>query len=57
MQGINAIINPKALYVYAKEQGKFQVAFSIALILILLSVIVNLGAGIVKAVFKRKKEM
>ena len=45
-----------ALYVYAKEQGEFQVAFSIAVILMLLAVIVNLGAGIVKAVSKRKKE-
>lgn len=45
-----------ALYVYAKEQGEFQVAFSIAVILMLLAVIVNLGAEIVKTVFKRKKE-
>ena len=45
-----------ALYVYAKEQGEFQAAFSIAVILMLLSVIVNLSAEIVKAVCKRKKE-
>lgn len=45
-----------ALYVYAKEQGEFQVAFSIAVILMLLAVIVNMSAEIVKAVFKRKKE-
>ncbi len=45
-----------ALYVYAKEQGEFQAAFSIAVILMLLSVIVNLSAEIVKAVCRRKKE-
>lgn len=45
-----------ALYVYAKEQGEFQVAFSIAVILMLLAVVVNMSAEIVKAVFKRKKE-
>lgn len=45
-----------ALYVYAKEQGEFQVAFSIAVILMLLAVIVNMGAGIVKTVSKRKKK-
>ena len=41
-----------ALYVYAKEQGEFQVAFSIAVILLLLAVLVNLGAEAVKGVFQ-----
>lgn len=44
-----------ALYVYAKEQGEFQVAFSIAVILLGLAVIVNLCAGLVKHCFKRRK--
>ncbi len=32
-----------ALYVYAKEQGEFEVAFAIAAILMVLTVLVNLG--------------
>ena len=44
-----------ALYVYAKEQGEFQVAFSIAVILLGLAVIVNLCAELVKHCFKRRK--
>ncbi len=34
-----------SLYVYAKEQGEFEVAFVIALLLLLLSVLVNLVAA------------
>ena len=44
-----------ALYVYAKEQGEFQTAFSIAVILLVLAVIVNLSAGAVKGWFAKKK--
>jgi phosphate transport system permease protein len=33
-----------SLYVYAKEQGEFEVAFAIAAILLLLSLIINLLA-------------
>ncbi|MBO5488361.1 MAG: phosphate ABC transporter permease PstA [Eubacterium sp.] len=43
-----------ALYVYAKEQGEFQVAFSIAVILLLLAVVVNFGAKMVEYRFKKK---
>lgn len=46
-----------ALYVYAKEQGEFQVAFSIAVILLALAVLVNLSAEIVMHHFKKKKEV
>lgn len=46
-----------ALYVYAKEQGEFQVAFSIAVILLLLALLVNLGAELTKHHFKKKKEV
>ena len=46
-----------ALYVYAKEQGEFQVAFSIAVILLVLAVLVNLSAEMVKHHFNRKKEV
>lgn len=34
-----------ALYVYASEQGKIDVAFSIALILLALTLVINLGAN------------
>jgi phosphate transport system permease protein len=34
-----------ALYVYASEQGKIDVAFAIALILLVLTLIINLGAN------------
>ena len=43
-----------ALYVYAKEQGEFQVAFSIAVILLLLAVVMNFGAKMVEYRFKKK---
>ena len=46
-----------ALYVYAKEQGEFQVAFSIAVILLVLAVIVNLSAELVKHCFNKRKEV
>ncbi|MCF0146443.1 MAG: phosphate ABC transporter permease PstA [Eubacterium sp.] len=46
-----------ALYVYAKEQGEFQIAFSIAVILLILAVIVNLCAVGVKRHFQKKKSI
>lgn len=45
-----------ALYVYAKEQGEFQVAFSIAVILLVLAVIINLCAELVNHYYKKKRE-
>lgn len=44
-----------ALYVYAKEQGEFEVAFAIAAILMVLTLIINLLADIVGWYFKRRK--
>lgn len=44
-----------ALYVYAKEQGEFEVAFAIAAILMLLTLAVNLLAELAGAYFKRRK--
>ena len=35
-----------ALYVYAKEQGEFDVAFAIAAILMVLALLINLAAGL-----------
>lgn len=43
-----------ALYVYAKEQGKFEVAFVIAAILLVLSLIINIAASTVGAQMKRR---
>lgn len=44
-----------ALYVYAKEQGEFGVAFAIAAILMILTVLINLSATIVGKYFNKKK--
>lgn len=44
-----------ALYVYAKEQGEFEVAFAIAAILMILTLAINLVADVVGWYFKRRK--
>lgn len=43
-----------ALYFYATEQGEFDVAFAIAAILMILTVVINLCAALVGRQFKRK---
>ena len=43
-----------ALYVYAKEQGEFEVAFAIAAILMILALWVNLAAKFTGLYFKKK---
>lgn len=43
-----------ALYVYAKEQGEFEVAFAIAAILMLLTFLINLTAALVGKRLKRR---
>ena len=43
-----------ALYVYAKEQGEFGVAFAIAAILMILAFIINLAASAVTKYFQKK---
>ena len=48
---------PVALYVYAKEDGEFGVAFAIAAILMILTLVVNLAADGVSAYFKKKKQL
>lgn len=45
-----------ALYVYAKEQGEFEVAFAIAAILMILVLLVNLAAKFTGLYFKKKVE-
>jgi phosphate transport system permease protein len=46
-----------ALYVYAKDQGEFGVAFAIAAILMVLTVLINLCAALVGKYFKRKNSV
>lgn len=43
-----------ALYVYAKEQGEFGVAFAIAAILMVLAFLINLSAAAVTGYFQKK---
>lgn len=44
-----------ALYVYAKEQGEFRIAFAIAAILMILTVIINLSADLAGKYFKKRR--
>ena len=46
-----------ALYVYAKEQGEFGVAFAIAAILMLLTLAVNLAAALAGRYFKKRRAL
>ncbi len=46
-----------ALYVYAKEQGEFGIAFAIAAILMVLTLIINLMAVIVGRHFKKRRSI
>lgn len=46
-----------ALYVYAKERGKFDVAFAIAAILMILALIINLSAALVGKYFKKRRSI
>lgn len=44
-----------ALYVYAKEQGEFEVAFAIAAILMVMTLIINFAAALVSRYFQKKR--
>ena len=46
-----------ALYVYAKEQGEFGVAFAIAAILMILTMLINLSATLVSRYFAKKRTL
>ncbi len=46
-----------ALYVYAKEQGEFGVAFAIAAILMVLTLLINFSAAFVSRYFAKKREL
>ena len=46
-----------ALYVYAKEQGEFEVAFAAAAILMLLTLLINLSAALVQKHFAKRRSL
>lgn len=46
-----------ALYVYAKEQGEFDVAFAIAAILMALALLINLAAILTGRYFKKRRSL
>lgn len=46
-----------ALYVYAKEQGEFGVAFAIAAILMILTVLINFAATFVQKYFAKRRKL
>ncbi|MCI7026850.1 MAG: phosphate ABC transporter permease PstA [Eubacteriales bacterium] len=46
-----------ALYMYAKVQGEFDVAFAIAAILMLLTILINTTATLVARYFRRNKQL
>jgi phosphate transport system permease protein len=45
-----------ALYVYATEEGSFEVAFAIAAILMILTLLINLSATLIGKYFERKNK-
>ena len=46
-----------ALYVYAKEQGEFGVAFAIAAILMVLTLLINSAAALVSRYFNKRRSL
>ena len=46
-----------ALYVYAKEQGEFGVAFAIAAILMVLAILINFAATLVQKHFAKRRSL
>ena len=46
-----------ALYVYAKEEGEFEVAFAIAAILMVLTLLINLAAQFTGKFFKKRRDI
>lgn len=46
-----------ALYVYAKEQGEFEIAFAVAAILMIMTLLINLTAAIVSRYFKKRRNL
>ncbi len=46
-----------ALYVYAKEQGEFEIAFAIAAILMILTLLINICASLVGKYFEKRRNL
>lgn len=46
-----------ALYVYAKEQGEFEVAFAIAAILMIMTMLINFAAMLVSRYYKKRRSL
>lgn len=46
-----------ALYFYAKEQGEFDVAFAIAAILMMMTLLINLAATLVSRYYKKRRSL
>ena len=46
-----------ALYFYAKESGEFEIAFAIAAILMLLTLVINLSALLIGRYFKKRRAL
>ena len=46
-----------ALYVYAKEQGEFEVAFAIGAILMIMTLLINFAASLVSRYFKKRRKL
>ena len=56
LEGSGATLSA-ALYVYAKEQGEFDVAFAIAAILMALALLINLVATLTGRYFKKRRSL
>ena len=56
LQGAGATLSV-ALYVYAKEQGEFDVAFAIAAILMALALLIDLAASLTGRYFKKRRSL
>ena len=56
LQGAGATLSV-ALYVYAKEQGEFDVAFAIAAILMALALLIDLAASLTRRYFKKRRSL
>lgn len=62
LNGLDGLLAPGAsltvaLYVYAKEQGEFEVAFAIAAILMILTVAINLAAVLAEQYFQKRRSL
>ena len=57
LKSAGSTLTVAALYMYAKVQGEFDVAFAIAAILMLLTILINTTATLVARYFRRNKQL